>query len=134
MNMENHVGTLQCNWERAFGYVFGTEKGKQRPMQSLASATLVEHSRVYAQLTQDCLKRTWRQIAPAMMGNDRELPIGGVPPDFVGTRGLAYKFAAQVAQSTGKLSVVHEEKVRDASRIRREPGRRSGWGTALLQG
>jgi hypothetical protein len=68
-----------------------------------------------------------------MAGNDCELLIGRIPPDFVGTLGLADKLAAQLAQSTGKLSVVHEEAFRDASRIRQEPGRRFGWGTLILQ-
>ena len=67
-------------------------------MKSLTSAMLVEHSRVYAQLTQDCSKRAGREVTAAMPRDDGELLISWVPPDFVGTSSLAHKLATQLAK------------------------------------
>ena len=77
-------------------------------MRSQTSATLVEHSRVYAQLAQDCSNRAGREVTAAMPRNDGEMLIGWVPPNFVGTGRLAHKLTTEVAQSASQLSVVHE--------------------------
>ena len=90
--MENQVGTLKRNRQRALGYVRGTERGEERLVQSLASAPLVEHTRFDTQLPQDC-----SQITTAVARNDSELPIGWNPPTLVGARGPAHKLAAQLA-------------------------------------
>jgi len=62
---------------------------------------------IYAQLAQDRPKRARGEVTATVAGNDSELVVGWVPPDFMGTGSLTHKLASQLLQSSAQIPVVH---------------------------
>jgi len=67
----------------------------------------VEQIWFYAELAQDRPQRAEREVTATMPGDDGELLISRVPPDFVGTGSLAHELASQLPQSSGEFPVIH---------------------------